>query len=79
MGLVILELQDHLDPLVLQVLKDLLAHQECQDQLVSQVSQDSPELMVCLVLRELQDHLVRKVNLVPQDLKAFLGILECEV
>ena len=76
MGLVILEPQDHLDPLVLQVLKDLLAHRECQDQLVSQVSQASLELMVCLVSLELRDHLVRRVNLVPQDLKAFLGILE---
>ena len=78
-GLVILELQDHLDPLVLQVLKDLLVPRVCQVLLASQVFLASQVLMVCQVSQEQQDPQVKKENQVPLDLKEFLDTLVLEV
>merc|ERR1711990_1279820 len=75
----ILELQDHQDPLVLQVLRVQLVLRVCPALLESLDFQVFQVLMDCLVLPEHLDHQERKENQVHRDLKASLGILERKV
>jgi len=74
----ILELQDHQDPLVLQVLRVQLVLRVCPALLESLDFQVFQVLMDCLVLPEHLDHQERKENQVHRDLKASLGIQELE-